>query len=243
MASGRRVQACLNGARPPGFHPALPLTPEALADAAASCAAAGAAAFHLHPRDVAFRETLDPEVIGAAVAAVRRAAPGLPVSVSTGDWIEADDARQLRHIRAWAGLPTPARPDEASVNLAELNAPAVIAALLEGGIGVEAGLASLADAERLFELGVIGQCRRLLVEIDDMPAEEAEVLAEIILDRLGSLGPERQLHGSGGSAWPLARQAARLGLMLRIGLEDVAVLPDGSPAPGNAALVEAALLL
>jgi uncharacterized protein (DUF849 family) len=26
-----RIQACLNGARPAGFHPALPITPEAVA--------------------------------------------------------------------------------------------------------------------------------------------------------------------------------------------------------------------
>jgi uncharacterized protein (DUF849 family) len=37
----------------------------------------------------------------------------------------------------------------------------------------------------------------------------------------------------------MARRAAALGLMLRIGLEDVAELPDGSPAPDNAALVAA----
>ena len=239
---GRRVQACLNGARA-AAHPGLPLTPAALAAEAAACAAAGAVALHLHPRAATGAETLDPAVVGAAVAAVRAAAPGLPISVSTGDWIMADDARQLACIQGWAALPAAARPDQASVNLAEPTAPAVIAALLAGGIGVEAGLATEPDAERLLALGVAPRCDRLLVEIDDLPAAQATARATAILARLGTPGPERQLHGSGASAWPMARLAVARGLMLRIGLEDVLVLPDGRPAPDNAALLRAALAL
>jgi uncharacterized protein (DUF849 family) len=172
---------------------------------------------------------------------VRAAAPGLPVSVSTGDWIEGDDARQLAHVRAWAALPASARPDEASVNLAERTAPEVIAALVAGGIGVEAGLASVADARRFLALGL--PCRRVLVEMDDV--DEAAVVAREVLVLLDAAGhaAERQLHGFGRSAWPMARMAAREGLMLRIGLEDVDRLPDGGPTPDNAALVRAAAAL
>jgi uncharacterized protein (DUF849 family) len=241
MTDARRIQACLNGARPQGFHPRLPLTPAALAADAAACADAGAVALHLHPRDASGAETLDPADIGAAVAAVRNAAPALHISVSTGAWITGDDARRRACIRGWAALPDAARPDEASVNLSEADAPAVIAALHAAGIGVEAGLATLADAERLLALGLLPSCRRVLVEIDDMPPDAALAMSDAILARLGRSGPERQLHGSGRSAWPLARRAAVLGLMLRIGLEDVATLPDGSTAPDNAALVAAAL--
>ncbi len=233
-----RIQACLNGARRRGFHPRLPLSPEELAADAAACAAAGAVALHLHPRDALGEESLAPEVVGAAVAAVRAAAPGLPVSVSTGDWIEGSDARQIAHVRAWGALPPSARPDEASVNLAERTAPEVIAALVAGGIGVEAGLASAADALRFLALGA--PCRRVLVEMDDL--EEAAAVAREVLALLDAAGhaAERQLHGSGGSAWPMACLAAAGGLMLRIGLEDVDHLPAGSPAPDNAALVRAA---
>jgi uncharacterized protein (DUF849 family) len=241
MAAPRRIQACLNGARPPGFHPRLPLTPAELAADAARCAAAGVVGVHIHPRDATGRESLAPEVVGAAVAAIRAAAPGLPVSVSTGAWIEGDDARQVACIRGWAALA--ARPDEASVNLSEPTAPAVIAALAEAGIGVEAGLASLEDADRLLGLGVAPRCRRVLVEIDDLPVAEAEALADAILSRLGPVGPELQLHGTGRAAWALARRAASLGLMLRLGLEDLEAMPDGSPAPDNAALVRAGLAL
>ena len=51
------------------------------------------------------------------------------------------------------------------------------------------------------------------------------------------------LHGEGAGCWPLVELAARRGLATRIGLEDTLVLPDGSPAPGNAALVGAARTL
>jgi uncharacterized protein (DUF849 family) len=53
-------------------------------------------------------------------------------------------------------------------------------------------------------------------------------------------GTEVLLHGEGTSCWPALRHAARRGLATRIGLEDVLELPDGTPAPDNAALVRAA---
>lgn len=243
MATARRIQASLNGARAKGFHPRLPVTTEELAADAAACAAAGAIALHIHPRDMHGEETLAPEAVGTAVAAVRRAAPGLHVSVSTGDWIELDDARQLDCVRRWAGLPPIARPDEATVNLSERTAPEVMRALMEGGIGVEAGLASVADADRLLGLGLLPRCRRVLVEIDDVDTATGEAVAAGILALIGTGGPEHQLHGFGRSAWPMARRAASLGLMLRLGLEDVAELPDGSPAPDNAAIIAAGLAL
>jgi uncharacterized protein (DUF849 family) len=216
-----------------------------LAADATSCVAAGAVALHLHPRGAGGQESLDPGFVGAAVAALRRAVTGVPVSVSTGYWIEQDDARQLACVRGWGALPREARPDEASVNLSEATAPEVMQALLDGGIGVEAGLASVEDAERLLGLGLglLPRCRRVLVEMDDVEPTAAEAVATAILALIGEAGPERQLHGFGRSAWPMARRAASLGLMLRLGLEDVAEMPDGSPAPDNAALVAAGMRL
>ena len=51
------------------------------------------------------------------------------------------------------------------------------------------------------------------------------------------------LHGEGSSCWPAFQLAVRTGLDIRIGLEDTLQLPDGSPAPANAALVAAAARL
>ena len=73
------IQACLNGARPAGYHPALPLTPDAIAHDAAACVAAGAAELHIHPRGADGRESLAPDVIeieALSVAAGIRAVAG-----------------------------------------------------------------------------------------------------------------------------------------------------------------------
>jgi uncharacterized protein (DUF849 family) len=226
-----------------GFHPRLPLDAAALAAEAAACAEAGAVALHLHPRDMNGAETLDPAAVGTAVAAVRRAAPGLPVAVATGDWIEQDDDRQIECLRGWAALPPAARPDEASVHLAERTAPAVIAALAEAEIGIEAMLGSVADADRLLGLGLLPRCRRIGVEIEDVEGPGAEAVAAGILALIGAGGPVHLLHGFGRSAWPMARRAASLGLMLRLGLGDAAEMPDGSAAPDSAAMVRAGMAL
>src|SRR5919202_1903663 len=47
------LQACLNGSRTVIEHPAVPVTPGALADDARRVLHAGAAAVHVHPRDTA----------------------------------------------------------------------------------------------------------------------------------------------------------------------------------------------
>src|SRR5215468_1200771 len=45
------LQACLNGSRTPGEHPALPISPLELARDAQRVIAAGAHALHIHPRN------------------------------------------------------------------------------------------------------------------------------------------------------------------------------------------------
>jgi uncharacterized protein (DUF849 family) len=235
-----RIQACLNGARPLGFHPCLPATPETLAADAAAVMRVGAVALHIHPRDEAGRESLAAETVCHAVLAVRSAAPGLPISVSTAEWIAGDDEAQADCIAAWSTLGN-GRPDEASVNLAERNAPVAIATLLAAGIGVEAGLATPDDARRLLSLGVAPACRRMLIEIDDLPADKATTTALAILALLDGAGVvvERQLHGFGRSVWPMFDLAVTLGLMGRLGFEDGELLPDWTRAPDNAAIIAA----
>lgn len=237
-----RIQACINGARPAGFHPYLPVSAEAMAAAAASVGQAGACGVHVHPRDDAGRERLLPGVIGPTVAAIKRAAAHLPVSVSTAEWIEGQDEAQLTCVASWSALGAN-RPDEASVNLAERNAPAVIATLMAGGIGVEAGLATPDDARRLVGLGIAPACRRILIEIDDLPPEQATTTALAIMALLdgAAVTVERQLHGFGRSVWPMFDLAVTLGLMGRLGFEDGELLPGWTRAPDNAGLIIAGL--
>jgi uncharacterized protein (DUF849 family) len=231
------LKAALNGDRPPGSHPRLPLTAAALAADAASCAGAGASAVHIHPRDGDGRESLAAEVIDETVRAVRSAA-GVAVGVSTGAWIEPDPGRRAEAVAAWR------EPDMASVNLSEAGAADVMAALWEAGIGIEAGIWSLDDVERLADSGFATRLVRVLVEIrHPSPDPAANALAiDQALDRLRADVP-RLHHGEEEATWPVLRQAVSLGHDIRIGLEDTLLLPDGSRARSNADLVTAAARL
>lgn len=231
------VQCCLNGARPAGWHPRLPVAVPAIVAEAVEAVAAGAAELHLHVRGPDGAETLAATAVDATVAALRAALPGTLLGVSTGAWIERDEDRRLACIGGWGAL-----PDHASVNLGEPGAPAVIELLHRRGIGIEVGLASVADAERLVRLGLAPLALRILIEIDlpQLDAALAEAAAiRATLTRAGIAKPIL-LHGFDGTVWPFVEHAAAQRLSTRVGLEDGATLPDGGTAPSNAALVAAA---
>jgi uncharacterized protein (DUF849 family) len=234
------VKACLNGARRPGDHPALPLTPEQTAAEAARAAAAGAFAVHVHVRDVEGRQTFEGAHVAAMLRAVRARNPGLPVGVTTGAWIERDPARRLALVAGWTDL-----PDFASVNFSEDGAADLARAIASRGVGVEAGLWSADDARALVAAGLHGACVRYLIEPRDRepgPARETAAAIEAVLDDAGA-GAPRLLHGSAATAWPLLRDALTRGLQTRIGLEDTLSLPDGRRAAGNGELVAAAVAI
>ncbi|GAA3080517.1 3-keto-5-aminohexanoate cleavage protein [Streptosporangium carneum] len=236
------VKACLNGSRKPGDHPALPLTPLELAEAARGAREAGAAAVHMHPRDEAGRESLSPAHIGAAVRAVRRACPGMPVGVSTGLWITGGDPQaRSEAVRTWAALLREDRPDFASVNLSEPGFPELWHDLRRLGVDVEAGVWTTGDAEALAATGL--ECARVLVEVIGGAEDTAVSRAHAVLGRLDELGVPgpRLLHGEEAPAWILVDEAGQLGLATRIGLEDVLHSPVGDPVEGNADLVRLAM--
>src|SRR5262245_45239231 len=115
------IQACINGARSPDFHHALPLTADAMARDSAQCVAAGAAELHVHPRSQDGRESLAAAAMDRTVRAIRKLCPGTFIGVSTGAWIEQSDEHTLDAIGTWTEL-----PDYASVNLSESAAPEVM---------------------------------------------------------------------------------------------------------------------
>jgi uncharacterized protein (DUF849 family) len=234
------VKACLNGARPSGAHPALPLSPDELAADAAAAAAAGAGAFHVHPRDTDGSEALDAPVVDTAVLAIRAACPGVPVGVSTGAWILPDPAARVAAIHAWTS-----GPDFASVNLSEDGHREVMAALRDAGIGIEAGVWTVEDVAALAASGFADALVRVLVEAEDADAATAVARAAAIdraLDRAG-IGAPRLHHGAERATWAVLRRAVEAGHDVRVGLEDTLVLEDGTPAAGNAELVAAAVAL
>lgn len=232
------LQACLNGARGRHDHPQIPLTPEDLARDAAVVVAQGVAELHVHPRDAQGLETLDPDATAAALRAIRRSAPGIPVGLTTREGVRNDASRGFAQMKAWQLL-----PDYVSVNLSEADAAPVIDLMLAKGIGIEAGLATIADAQKFVTLATAKECLRILVEID---FEREVALAVALADEIIALIKAKDidlpilLHGFDQTMWPLYRKSRILGVDARLGFEDGLTLPDGRIAANNHAIIEAA---
>jgi len=229
------LQAALNGRRTKADHPAVPISVEELARDAADCVSAGARAIHLHPHNREGLERLDAELVDAIVVKVRDAC-GVPIGVTTGAWIEPDLERRLAAVREWR------EPDYASVNLSEPGSTEIMQALIQAGVGIEAGVCSTEGVERLVNSGVGDRVIRILVEPFEVRADDALRIVEEIhqaLDRVGLTAPRLQ-HGDGESAWLLLTDAIRRGLDTRIGLEDALTEPNGERTTGNPSLVRTA---
>ncbi len=229
------LKACVNGARTPDQHSALPVTPEQLAAAAVAVHQAGAQAVHLHPKTSDGTDSLAGDVVGEAVSAVRHAVPGLPLGVTTGYWALPDPRARLRAVEGWDEL-----PDFASVNWHEPGAEDLAGLLLSKGVGVEAGLFNVDAAAAWAASDLAEHCMRVMIELpSDGDAAAADALIAVVEAAASSVPV--LLHGMDESCWPLLQHAAARGVQARIGLEDTLLLPDGNQAPDNEALVAVAM--
>jgi uncharacterized protein (DUF849 family) len=232
------VQCALNGSYTRDDHPGVPVTLEEIVDDAVRCQRAGAASIHVHPRRPADgAETLDARNHDAVVAAIREAAPGLEISCSTQEDIDLGGAAdRIAAVRAWQHP-----PDAVSLNLPEAGAIELGGTLQELGIGIEAGLFTLDDADALLAAPWANDIRRVLVEVvyehDDRAAVE---LAHAIDERVAVLNKPRLWHGDARANWAVVDAGLAAGRDVRVGLEDTIVGRDGGPAPNNAEQVAAA---
>ncbi|OLC55871.1 MAG: hypothetical protein AUH85_08145 [Chloroflexi bacterium 13_1_40CM_4_68_4] len=229
------LKACLNGDRPRGAHPALPLTPDDLARDAQAVVKAGAQAIHVHPRDASGKQTLAKIQHAAAIAALRGAVPKTPIGVTTIASIEPDPKRRVALVRQWTE-----KPDFASVNWSEGGAAALATALVEMEIGIEAGIWTVEDARRFADFGFAPHCLRALVEPLEQSTAAALASAAAIAELLRPTGLPLVVHGHERTTWAVLRWAAAHGHGVRIGLEDTLTLEGGRPAKDNVDLVTAA---
>jgi len=228
------LKAAINGSRQAGSHPALPVTPEDCARDAAAVVRAGAGAIHVHVRGADGGQSIAPTDVARTLQAMRAAAPGTLVGISTTFQIVSDAARRHAIVGEWTVL-----PDFTSVNFNEEGAVALAELLISRGVGIEAGLFDAAAARACVDGGLATRCLRLMLEprgatVQDRLRNVAEM--EAVLDASGTRIP-RLLHGSADAAWPLIDEAARRGYQTRAGLEDTLVLPDGTTARDNAQIV------
>ena len=231
------LQAALNGTRSRDEHDGGPVTPDQLARDAKAAVEAGARAVHVHPRGDDGAESLHPDDVDSAVAALREAVPDAELSLTTGLWITGGDVGQrLEQVRGWSEL-----PDCCSLNVAEDGWRELGELLAERGVWIEAGLFAPGHPELLAASGLERHCRRALVEPQVTAPEIAVATAGAIdghLERLGVELPQLH-HGTDLTTWAVLDAAARREREIRIGLEDTLWLPDARRAASNPELVAA----
>jgi uncharacterized protein (DUF849 family) len=229
------IQCALNGDYSRDDHPAVPVTLDELVADAIACRAAGAASVHLHPRRPGdCLESLAAEVHDPVVAAVRSAVGDLEISCSTQKDIDLGGAPdRIAAVRAWSRP-----PDVVSLNVSEEGMTDLGSALLECGIGIEAGVFTVEDADELLSVPWARDVHRVLVEVifehDD---GEAVKLAQAIDARVAVLGRPRLWHGDARANWAVVDAGQAAGVDVRVGLEDTLIGRDGGRAPANAVQV------
>jgi uncharacterized protein (DUF849 family) len=245
-------------------NPALPVTPEEIADACIGAAKAGAAVCHIHVRDPATGvPSMRMEHYREVVARLRASDTDLIINLTTGPggrFVPSDD--DPAKAAPSTTLTTPAariahvlelKPDICTLDLntmwfgggAVINSPRNVALMAEGiyaaGVKPELEVFDTGDIVLANELVAAGTLRspalfQLCTGIKyGMPSTpEMMALAKSMLPKDSAWAA----FGPGRHAFPMLAQAFILGGHCRIGMEDTVHLARGEPAPSNAALVE-----
>ena len=249
-----------------GKHPAIPVAPQEIAQAAIESARAGAAIVHLHVRDPeSGKPSMEFALYEETVRLIRESGCDVVVNLTTGAGgrftpSEADPrvADEFSTISAWQRRvehvvrlkPEICSLDVGSFNLGEqvfVNTPAHLRAMADA---IRA--AGTKPEMEVFELGHIRLAKQLIAEglIDRPPmfqlclgiAYAAPANSETMLFMRNQLpeGAVWAAFGIGAAQMPMVAQAALLGGHVRVGLEDNLYLRRGEFAPSNAVLVERA---
>ncbi len=225
-------------------HPALPVSADEIARAAAACRDAGAAMIHLHVRDRDGRHLLDAGAYREAIAALRReAGDDMIVQVTSESAHRYATGEQIAMVREL-------RPEAVSLVLREIVPDAAAepeAAAFLAWLAAE----RIAPQYIVFTPDEIGRYRDLCGR-GVIPGERHFLL--FVLGRYSAgqtsepcdLLPFLAAH-DGDSPWAVctfgaregacALTAAALGGHVRVGFENNLHLADGAIAPDNAALV------
>jgi uncharacterized protein (DUF849 family) len=237
-----------NGARKTkADHPAVPMTPDEIADCAAACAEAGAAMIHLHVRDRQGGHTLDAETYRAAMAAVRRAVGQDIVIQVTSEAVGIYEPRQqMAMVRVL-------RPEAVSLAVREIvpdadheaAAAEFFAWMRDAAVHPQFIVYSSEDLRRLDDLvarGIIPPGRHFALYVlgryaPGQVSEPGDLIP--FLNANASVRPWA-MCAFGAREAACAAAAAAFGGHVRVGFENNLLLADGSRAPDNAALVAAA---
>jgi len=235
--------------------PAIPYTPEEIAEEARRSVEAGASIVHIHARQNDGRPAYDVETYGRIYQEVRKRCPDAIINFSTGA-MGIDRETRIHHIRAL-------KPDMAALNMGSMNYAIYsrkaktfyhdhifanpfkdirfyLEVMNEAGTRPEMecfDTGHIRNAEPLIDLGVLKppyQFSLIMGVLGGIPASTKNLVHQV-----DQLPPDShwQVIGIGRHQWPLVAAAVSMGGNVRVGLEDNLYLPDGEPARSNGELV------
>jgi len=240
--------------------PAIPYSPEEIAEEALRAYEAGATVVHIHARTPEGGPSWDPEVFGQIKTEIRKRCPVL-LNFSSGG-IGLPIQERTRHI-------TQHQPEIAALNMGSMNYAIYsrkqktfhhdhvfanpfkdIQFCLE-----QINAAGAIPELECFDVGHVGNAEPFI----DQGTLKTPAHFSLILGVLGGIpakpgnlacmaanlpkGSHWEVIGIGRKQWPLLEEALDLGGDLRVGLEDNFYLPNGDMAKSNGDLVAAAVAM
>ena len=235
--------------------PAIPYTPDEIAEEARRSVEAGAAIVHIHARQDDGRPAYDVDTYARIDAAVRERCPEVILNYSTGAvGIPRED--RIAHIAAL-------RPDMAALNMGSMNYAIYSAkhktfyhdhvfanpfgdilyfleAMNAAGTRPELecfDTGHIHNASPLIDMGMLRpplQFSLIMGVLGGIPGTTRHLVQQV--DTLPP-GAHWQVIGIGARQWPLAAAAVSMGGNLRVGLEDNLYVAPGQLAQSNGALV------
>jgi uncharacterized protein (DUF849 family) len=253
----------------PSKNPAVPVTPEQIANSALDAAKAGAAVVHIHVRDPkTTRPSMEFELYREVVERIRDKNDDLVLNLTTGPGGRfIPDATEPRKAGEGTTLTTPAvrmrhiealKPpictlDVATMNFGEhafLNVPAHLREMAD-----RAKAAGSKPEVEVFDLGHIELAKRLVADghIAEPPLFQiclgipygAPATIETLILMRDHLPKNAawSAFGISRAEFPMVAATVAAGGNVRVGLEDNLYLGKGKLAPSNAALVERAVTI
>ena len=235
-----------------GKHPAIPVTPQQIADSALEAASAGATIVHCHVRDDSGKPTSDPERFARLMEGIKKHCPGMIIQLSTGGRSGAGKER---------GGMLPLAPDMASLSVGSNNFPKRVyenppdlvdwlaAEMLKYNIKPEIEAFDLSHIVQAAQMQKDGRLKGpLYVQFvmgvkNAMPADER--IFDFYIETLKRLSPDAQwcAAGIGPTQLIINEWAIAKGGHTRTGMEDNVRLDKNTLAPSNAALVKRVTVL
>jgi uncharacterized protein (DUF849 family) len=240
--------------------PAIPYTPEEIAEEARRAWEAGAVIVHVHARADDGSPTWEVETFRRIQREIRARAPGLLLNWSTGGLGPMQD--RVQHVLQL-------RPDIAALNMGSMNYAKwrsdrrefafqfVFANPFEDIVGFarairEAGAkpelecfdtGHVASAQVLVDLGLLDAPHHYSFVMGVMGGIPATARHLAFQAESVPKGSRWKVIGLSREQWPLCMAALALGGDVRVGLEDNFYLPEGRMAASNGELVQAAAQL